>query len=44
MVIASDPPAGKGKAKVLGMVSVDYDFKVEPARGSCIDSGPALTV
>ena len=40
LVIATDPPAGKGKAKVVGLTAVDYDFKVEPARGPCIDSGP----
>jgi hypothetical protein len=45
LVIASDPPAGKGKAKVLGMTMVDYDFKVDPATGPCVDSGgPPATV
>jgi hypothetical protein len=40
MVVASDPPAGKGKAKVLDLVAVDYDFRVEAATGPCIDTGP----
>jgi hypothetical protein len=40
LVIAFDPPAKKGKATVVGMTATDYDFKVEPASGPCIDSGP----
>lgn len=40
LVIAADPPAGKGKATALGMTAMDYDFKVEAARGPCIDTGP----
>lgn len=44
LLIASDPPAGKGKATVLGLTAMVYDFKVEPALGPCIDTGPPLIV
>jgi hypothetical protein len=44
LLVASDPPATKGKATVLGFTSVAYDFKVEPATGACVDTGPPATV
>jgi hypothetical protein len=44
MLVASDPPATKGKATVLGMTSVSYDFLVEPAPGPCVETGPPTSV
>jgi hypothetical protein len=40
LLIASDPPAGQGKATVLGVTSLDYDYRAEPAAGSCTQAGP----
>ncbi len=44
MLIASDPPATKGKASVLGITSAAYDFIVESSTGPCIDVGPPTSV
>lgn len=44
MLIASDPPATKGKATVLGMTFVAYDFLVEPTAGPCVETGPPTSV
>jgi hypothetical protein len=44
LLVASDPAATKGKATVLGMTSVEYDFKVEPTSGPCVETGPPTSV
>jgi hypothetical protein len=43
LMIASDPPAGKEKATVLGVTAMDYDFKTEPTTGACTAPGPPAT-
>lgn len=44
MMVASDPPATKGKATVLAITSAAYDFTVESTAGPCIEAGPPTSV
>ena len=40
LFIASDPPATQGKATLLGLISIDHDFRTLPADGPCAGTGP----
>jgi hypothetical protein len=37
MMVAFDPGAKKGKARVLGIAAESYDFVVQPAADSCVE-------
>lgn len=37
LFIASDP--AQGKAELLGLISIDYDFQTQPAEGPCANAG-----
>jgi len=44
LLVAADPPSKKGKASVLGIAALAYDFKAEPTSGPCADTGPPTSV